>query len=199
MTATVDRSTAIADAAVAVISRDGVRGLTHRAVDRELGLPLGTTSNHARTRRDLVALVVDRLAQLSVVDVDRPSGRRRRPTSVKGAVDLLTELFDAVVARGPETRARFALTLELAADPELHELLTIASPARAHLYEQGRELLETLGVPDAQARAADLVGLLNGLAFDAVSGAERRGPAPDVRAVLTAWLAGVRGIRPARR
>lgn len=198
MTATVDRSTAIADAAVAVISRDGVRGLTHRAVDRELGLPLGTTSNHARTRRDLVALVVDRLAQLSVVDVDRPRGRRG-PTSVKGAVDLLTELFDAVVARGPETRARFALTLELAADPELHELLTIASPARAHLYEQGRELLETLGVSDAKARAADLVGLLNGLAFDAVSGAEQRGPAPDVRAVLTAWLAGVRGARPARR
>ena len=69
----VDRREAMADAAIAVIARDGVRALTHRALDRELDLPPGSTSYYLRTRRDLLRATVDRLAQRTVADLLEPA------------------------------------------------------------------------------------------------------------------------------
>ena len=44
------RQTALLTAAVHVVATQGLRGLTHRAVDREAGLPEGTCSAYMRTR-----------------------------------------------------------------------------------------------------------------------------------------------------
>ncbi|MEM9696644.1 MAG: TetR/AcrR family transcriptional regulator, partial [Myxococcota bacterium] len=44
------RRRALCDAAIRVIAREGGRGLTHRAVDREAAVPRCTTSNYFRTR-----------------------------------------------------------------------------------------------------------------------------------------------------
>ena len=41
-----NRRAALAEAAIAVLARDGGRGLTHRAVDREAGFPEGTAKNY---------------------------------------------------------------------------------------------------------------------------------------------------------
>jgi DNA-binding transcriptional regulator YbjK len=57
-----DRRAQIAEAGIAILASRGVRALTHLAIDRELGLPDGSTSYYARTRRDLIAVIVDRLA-----------------------------------------------------------------------------------------------------------------------------------------
>ena len=38
------RRALIADAAISTLARDGMRGLTHRAVDRAAGLPEGSAS-----------------------------------------------------------------------------------------------------------------------------------------------------------
>ncbi|MFT4127472.1 MAG: TetR family transcriptional regulator, partial [Gordonia sp. (in: high G+C Gram-positive bacteria)] len=51
-----------------MIARDGLRALTHRAVDREAGIPQGSTSYHAATRQSLVELIVDGLAAKSAAD-----------------------------------------------------------------------------------------------------------------------------------
>jgi DNA-binding transcriptional regulator YbjK len=45
------RRALIADAAISTLARDGMRGLTHRAVDRTAGLPEGSASYYFRTRR----------------------------------------------------------------------------------------------------------------------------------------------------
>ena len=36
-----DRQAALSDAGLRLVARDGLRGLTHRAVDAEAGVPLG--------------------------------------------------------------------------------------------------------------------------------------------------------------
>lgn len=183
-----DRRTAIAQAALSVIARDGLRGLTHRAIDRELDLPEGTTSYYARSRRDLLSLVVERLAERTAADI-APDGPL--PTTIDGAVELLTTIFDSVAEREVEARARFALTVDLATNPQLHGMLTHLSQIRGLLLQSGEDVLAALGVPDPAARAVDLVGILNGLLYDRLVGNGRYGTPIDVRHVLTAWLRGV--------
>jgi len=49
------RRALLADAGIAVLAREGSRGLTHRAIDAEAGVPVGTTSNYFRSRKSLFA------------------------------------------------------------------------------------------------------------------------------------------------
>lgn len=186
------RRTAIADAAIEIIAREGLRGLTHRAVDREVSLPAGTTSNYARTRQELIDLVVGRMAEHTAVDV-APS--TEPPATIRGAVDVLVDLFELALAREVETRARLALSVELASDPRLHGALNDASTTRRDLLRLGQDLLAGLGVADPAARAVDVVGLLNGLVYDRVAGGGLHGRPVDVRNVLTAWLTGIGSAR----
>jgi DNA-binding transcriptional regulator YbjK len=81
------RRALIADAAISTLARDGMRGLTHRAVDRAAGLPEGSASYYFRTRQALLQATVERLAELTSTDLQPlparpPSGARaatRRP------------------------------------------------------------------------------------------------------------------------
>ncbi len=59
-----ERRDAIADAAIHLVANRGLRGLTHRAVDAEVGLPPGSTSYYLRTRQALLAACLDRLLAL---------------------------------------------------------------------------------------------------------------------------------------
>ena len=56
-----DRQDAIADAAIHLVATRGLRGLTHRAVDAEAGLPPGSTSYYLRTRNALLTACVQRM------------------------------------------------------------------------------------------------------------------------------------------
>jgi hypothetical protein len=47
-----DRRDRLADAGLALLAREGARGVTYRAVERAAGLPAGTTSNTATRRPD---------------------------------------------------------------------------------------------------------------------------------------------------
>lgn len=176
----------IAQAAMELVAEGGSHLLTHRRIDRRLGLPEGTTSNYARTRRDLVLMVVERIAGIARL---RPAAAPP-PRSVDQAVEQLVAAFEDVVARGVDIRARMALTIDCLGDPELHALLTTESPVRATVLAQARQLLDQLGVPDAEQRAVDLVGVMNGLFYDRLVGNGVHGTRVDAAAVLGAWLTG---------
>lgn len=177
----------IAQAAMELVAEGGGHALTHRRIDRRLGLPEGTTSNHARTRRDLVLMVVQQVADIAHLRApDAPM-----PRTIAEAVAQLTAAFEDVVARGVDTRARMALTIDCLHDPELHALLTTDSPVRTTVLEQARRLLDGLGVPESRKRAVDLVGIMNGLFYDRLVGNGVHGTPVDAGAVLTAWLTGV--------
>jgi hypothetical protein len=179
----------IAEAAVRLIDRDGLRALTQRAVDQELGLPMGTTSFYARTERQLVRLVVGLLAERTGTDVE---GAPARVTTVDEAVPLLVAMADAVAGRRADTRARFALSIDLTNDPDLHSFITYGSPVRARLVALAERLLTDLGAPNPASHAADLVALVNGLVFDRLAGPgvhEAHRARADV--VLRAYLTGL--------
>ena len=58
-----ERRAELADAGLAVLARDGARGLTHRAVDVEAGAPAGTASNYFRSRPALIAGLFARIGE----------------------------------------------------------------------------------------------------------------------------------------
>src|ERR1700712_1160463 len=98
------RREGIADAGVGLIARGGIRALTHRAVDSAASLPPGSTSYYARTHRQLIALVVERLAEYTQEDLDSFAipvelGQGDAVALASGFLDLLARREDAQAVR----------------------------------------------------------------------------------------------------
>lgn len=64
-----DKRTALLDSAIRVIADQGLRGLTHRAVEAEAGLPHGSTTYYFGTREDLVVAIGDHIASNALKDM----------------------------------------------------------------------------------------------------------------------------------
>lgn len=175
----------IADAGIRLIARNGVRAMTHLAVDEEAGLPRGSTSYYARTRRALTTLVVNRLAEGTQMDLDRLA----IPATLTSAeaVQLATGFVDYLARREEAQATRFALLFELRDDVELRALLTADAPVRAVLMEKAAVLLQAMGMADPARHAPDLVGLLDALLMYRVA----RAAPMDNTAVLRAYFAGL--------
>lgn len=175
----------IGDAGVRLIARDGVHALTHLHVDTEAGLPRGSTSYYARTRRDLLTLVVNRLSegsQSDIADVIIPASLHRHE-----AAGIAADILAHMARRSDAQAARGALLFELRDDAELREALTAKAPVREPLTRLAEQVLTSAGVSDAATRAPDLVGLVDALLMYQAAEA-----APvDTRAVLTAYLEGL--------
>src|SRR5437763_15032437 len=88
-----DRRTLLADAAIGVLADEGMRGLTHRAVDRAANLPPGTTSAYFRTRSALLTALVRRLVELDQGEL-QPLGEAAPPVR---DVDQLTDGCAALI------------------------------------------------------------------------------------------------------
>jgi AcrR family transcriptional regulator len=61
----------IADAVLRVLADEGSKGLSHRRVDREAGLPIGSTVHHAPTRYDLFMIAAQRLNEMMIDDIEQ--------------------------------------------------------------------------------------------------------------------------------
>jgi AcrR family transcriptional regulator len=182
---TVGRREELADAGVRLIARGGIRALTHRSVDEEAGLPAGSTSYYARTRRELRRLVVDRIAEGTQTDIDLlPVPPRLTRTEV---ARIASAFLDRLAARDQVQAARFALLFELREDDELRRALTAEAPVRASLTDAAEKLLHAAAVPTPSTHAPDLVGLVDALLMYRTAHA-----APlNAEAVLTAYLTGL--------
>lgn len=187
-----DRQQLIADAGIRLTARGGVRALTHRAVDAEAGLSAGSTSYYARTRRELTALVVDRVtAQLS-----SDLGALQLPDELddSAAVHIAAAFLEGLAARAAAQSARLALLLELRDDEELRAPLTGADPVRARLDETARSLLSALRVAAPERAAGDLVSLIDAMLLYRTAAVAPLDPV----AVLTAYIAGLPRSSPER-
>lgn len=181
------RREAIGAAALELVSEGGSHALTHRRIDRRLGLPEGTTSNYARNRRALVRMAIDEVAALA----DIRGGNPPLPSTVDEAVAQLVPALETTIERGVDTRARMSLSLDYVDDEELHTLLTTESPVRVKLLGEVAQMLSSLGVPEPDQRAIDFIGVMNGLLFDRLAGNGVRGSRVDAAHVLRAWLIGI--------
>ena len=195
------RRALIADAAISTLARDGMRGLTHRAVDRAAGLPEGSASYYFRTRQALLQATVERLAELTTADMLASAAlleRAAAPAPPGHELDAMAALTAALVeswlTAGRERQlARYELSLEATRRPELRQtLVTTGAAIRAFVADR----FAAAGVPDPRQRAADFAAFIDGLLFDQIAGAGNRElTAPDVRAAIDTLIAGVAGRR----
>ncbi|GCD20142.1 TetR family transcriptional regulator [Cellulomonas algicola] len=183
------RFAVLTDAAIQVVAGAGMRGLTHRAVDAQAGVPTGTTSVHFRTRRALVEAVVQRLADLDQAELADQGLRfvgsggesadlagALQPDHVDAFAAQVAVVLDAWLSTGrTRTLVRYACLLEATHHPELRTVLAHGVGFRV----QARELLARAGMPDAERRGDALVAFLDGLVFDRLIGAgSLSGPPP---------------------
>ncbi|MFF1510193.1 TetR/AcrR family transcriptional regulator [Streptomyces sp. NPDC058326] len=159
------RRTLLADTAIDVLADHGMRGLTHRAVDRAASLPPGTTSAYYRTRQALLAALVQRLVERDQRELREEGERTPVPAS---ADELAAGLADFIARRltgGGRRRslARYACALESVHHPELREILVPRENAARGVV---REFLAARGLSDAGERTVTLLTCVDGLVFD---------------------------------
>jgi DNA-binding transcriptional regulator YbjK len=163
------------EAAVELLGTDGVRALSHARVDDRAGLPAGSTSNWFRTRRALLAGVVDWLAERERADFAPVLPQPVTPEAViEGMAAVLLVQTGPFAAR---TRARYALFLELAGD---EELLAPLRRQRREFERFAERLVDEAGISDPVPAARALMALSDGLMLHRLT----VDPALDVRAPL---------------
>jgi DNA-binding transcriptional regulator YbjK len=113
----------LADAGLAVLARDGARGLTHRAVDVEAGAPAGTASNYFRSREALITGLFARIGERLAPAPDVHAGLAARPPSRELFADYVRDIVTRLTAERDVTLALFELRLEAARRPELREVV----------------------------------------------------------------------------
>ena len=171
-----DRRTELLDCALTLLAEQGLRGLTHRAVDQVAGLPAGSTSYYFRTRAALVEGCVGRLLELDLV-VELPSVLAAHPAAL---VDVLTGIGVAMAtAQRRRTLARYELSLAAVREPDLRPPLIEGGDTLRRLAAQA---LVGWGAADPDAAAAEVAAVLDGLVFTALL----RGPHDP--SALAAWL-----------
>ncbi len=155
------RRAALADAGIRVLAQEGARGLTHRAVDRAAGLPVGTASNYFPRRDDLVAALVERIGErltpdAEVVRGDAPADRALFTAYVRDVVRRLRA--DPHVAL-----ALFELRLEAARRP--HVAATLGA-WRQRAFEDDVVFNAEAGLPGGRTELALLHHAVDGLVLD---------------------------------
>ncbi|GAA1804724.1 TetR family transcriptional regulator [Agromyces neolithicus] len=149
------------EAAVELLGTEGIRALSHARVDTRAGLPAGSTSNWFRTRRSLLAGIVEWIAVNERAEFD--PALMPMPTDAEALIAVLTAVLELQTGQhAARTRARYALFLELAADPDLGE------PHRRQRREVERlaeQLVTAAGVPEPVPSARALMALSDGLVF----------------------------------
>lgn len=163
------RRRVLLDAAVTVLAEQGLRGLTHRAVDRQAGLPEGSCSAYLRTRKALLTALTEYVAAGLATDVDElatvlatlPDGG----DDLGPHVDEVARTFLDWLAHPEMLRARQELAIEASRDVDLAVVL---GAARAGLIEVVDGILEARGKDHGPERAEWLVASLDGILLAAL-------------------------------
>ncbi len=180
------RRSALADAGIAVLAREGSRGLTHRAVDDEAQVPTGTASNYFRTRDALVSALLERIwIRLGPTSEDLALRAPREPSRALFA-DYTRDIVRRLTADRAATLALFELRLEATRRPALAAAL--AQWQQASL-DADVAFNTAAGLPGGRAEIALFHYAVEGLVFDRLTSPIDPGtPTDDVVDALVAGL-----------
>jgi DNA-binding transcriptional regulator YbjK len=154
------------DAATKVVSDQGLRGLTHRAVDREAGLSEGSCSAYYRTRQALQLGLAEHVAGTLTEDVVALAAQLQ---DCGPHDEQKTELTSQLILRWLRERhlllARLELGLAAAREPDLAALLT---EWRLRMVGVVASIVEARGHEEAEERAEVLVAAIDGVLLAAL-------------------------------
>lgn len=162
------RRRALLDAAVAVTARSGLRGLTHRAVDREAGLPEGSTSAYLRTRAALLGELAAYVAARAGADVEALAGGLGACTGDDEAVELTTQLFLRWLEQPDLLLVRLDLTVDASRDPAVQASLAASRARLVALVASVLAEREPGDPPADEVPAESLVAALDGVLLAAL-------------------------------
>lgn len=146
----------LADAAIDVLAREGGHGLTHRTVDKEAGVPTGTTSNYFRTRDALWSAVAHRVAERHWEIISTIEGFPEKMATPIEASEAISLMLTGLEEEGRIFNlAMLELNLEAIRRPglrptlhELNELVTkqMGINHRLQALPDDRETLDLIGI-----------------------------------------------------
>ncbi len=114
----------VCDAGLDVLATEGLRGLTHRAVDRTAGLPDGSSSNVFRTRAALLEGLAERVFEHLTPGIEQLDREAAAEPTRDQWVRLMRQLVARVRAQPHLQLALIELRVESTRRPELVDPLT---------------------------------------------------------------------------
>ena len=179
-----ERRRAILEATLRIIVREGMRGVRHRAIAREAGVPLAATTYYFKDLSDLIADAFNLYAEDTLretQDLERGSlaaleqyapGDLRDP---EARADLAHALARQLVAHvGAQVRRRDARILEHAFRNEAlrnEKLAAIAQVPHARTLASIADFLERCGTSDPESDARLIFGCILELEYEMLVGA----------------------------
>ncbi|MER5411597.1 TetR/AcrR family transcriptional regulator [Streptomyces virginiae] len=178
-----DRRDRLRDAAIAVLAREGGRGLTHRAVDEAAAVPTGTAKNYFPTRDALLRAAAERCAERyhalaealaepgpqDGAGAGAGAGPGAGPADAAQLAALLAGLLRDTAGPG---RTRVLAYLELQAEAARRPwLAALLDPVAAADFAAHAHLLRAAGLPAGPERARALTLALHGAIPHLLTGA----------------------------
>ncbi|MGW0415076.1 TetR/AcrR family transcriptional regulator [Streptomyces collinus] len=155
-----ERRAALVDAGIAVLAREGARGLTFRAVDTEARVPTGTASNYFTGRDDLLRQIDARLHVRLAPDPEVLGRLLAGPRDRSLVTALMRDLMDRATRDRSGHLALLEMRLEATRRPELRASFTRS--VRGDL-EGGMEFHRQTGLPGGDVTVTVLYLAMLGL------------------------------------
>ncbi|MEW2377533.1 TetR family transcriptional regulator [Micromonospora sp. NPDC047812] len=176
MARNVERRAALADAGLRVLAATGARGLTHRAVDAEAGVPTGTASNYFRSRDALLGALGERIMERFAPDERVLAELGAREPSLELFTDYLRYIVERTTRQPDLTRALIELRLEAARRPDLARIL---GDTLRRGYRDDVAFHLAAGLPGGAFEVALLHYAMDGLLLDLLGTSIEAGFDPD--------------------
>ena len=142
-----ERRAKLVEAAIRVMTRDGVAKATTRAIAAEAAMPLGVFHYAFRSKQELMAMVTETIARRSKTDIDEAVLSGGAPDLYELVLAGLGAYLDHVVAHPEEHLVTYELTSTALRDEELVE---VAHRQYDYYLDENEKLFTA---------AADLVGI----------------------------------------
>jgi AcrR family transcriptional regulator len=117
-----DRRDQLVEAAIRVMTRDGVSKATTRAISAEAGMPLGVLHYAFRSKQELMAKVTETIAQQSKAEIDAAVLSGDEVELFDVVLAGLTAYFEHVVAHPHSHLVTYELTTTAIRDAELGDV-----------------------------------------------------------------------------
>ncbi|MFT4470710.1 TetR/AcrR family transcriptional regulator [Arthrobacter sulfonylureivorans] len=178
----------LADAGLAVLAREGSRGLTHRAIDEQAAVPAGTASNYFRSRDALIAGLVDRIGERLAPDPEVLERLAAEPSGSGYFADYLRDIVRRLTAEREVTLALYELRLESTRRPSVAAVL---GEWQRTAFEADIAFSTAAGLPGGRRQVALFHYAVDGLLFDRLTNPLDPGTSNDD--VIDALVAGLLG------
>lgn len=183
----VERKAQILDAALLIIGRDGLGGLTMRSLAAEAGIPLGALSYYFANKDELVLQAFEAHSQRELRRVMRSVASIGTAGSAADLADALADFaIEGLAEAQLDLVAEYEYVLEASRRPELARA---SNALRQALQTLLAEVLTRLGSDDPETDARIIVTVMGGVEVDNLTGTAPTSAQRDsIRAMMSRVL-----------